>query len=312
MEQRIINRCVGLHAQPRSAVNVAVSQPVTGGTLPPQPGGMFGMTGKEIRLNKLFSGGNAVVVAVDHGEFDGPIPGMVNLPEAVKNIDPSVDAVLLSPGMLPHCGHIFTAKGAPMAIVRLNWNSHFCFGWSYSEGFGVPAATAGDAAAAGADIVLACLTLRTGSESTDAANVEVFGKIVSEAKKIGLPVIGEYFPTGMHRLSEEELHDEILKGCRIAAELGADCIKTFYTCDFAKIVEACPVPILSLGVEKIPKQVQALELAEKIVRAGGKGVVFGRNAVQISDPAAFQRALCQVVKRSTPAAEAAAQQGLQD
>lgn len=270
------------------------------------------MTGSEIRLNKLFSGGNAVVVAVDHGEFDGPIPGMVNLPEAVKNIDPLVDAVLLSPGMLPHCGHIFGCKGAPIAIVRLNWSSHFCFGWSYSEGVGVPAACAADVAAAGADIVLACLTLKTGSESTDAANVQVFSKIVSEAKKLGLPVVGEYFPAAMHRLSEEELHDEILKGCRIAAELGADLIKTFYTCDFSEVAGSCPVPILGLGAEKTPKQVQALELAEKIVRDGGKGVVFGRNAVQVANPAAFQRALCAVVKNGASAAEAAAQQALQD
>lgn len=255
------------------------------------------MTGKEIRLNKLFSDGkNAVVVAVDHGEFDGPLPGMVNLPEAVKDIDPSVDAVLLSPGMLSHCGHAFGYKGAPLTIVRLNWSSHFCFGWSYSEGIAVPSACAADVAAAGADIVLACLTLRTGSETTDAANVEVFAKLVSEAKNVGLPVVGEYFPAATHRLSEEELHHEILKGCRIAAELGADLIKTFYTCKFTEVTESCPVPILGLGAEKTPQQVQALELAGKIVRDGGKGVVFGRNAVQVSNPAAFQRALCDVVK----------------
>ncbi len=271
------------------------------------------MTGKEIRLSKLFSGGrNAVVVAVDHGEFDGPLPGMVNLPETVSRIDSSVDAVLLSPGMLPHCGHVFSGKGSPLAIVRLNWSSHFCFGWSYSEGVGVPAASAADMAAAGADMVLACLTLKTGSESTDAANVEVFGKIVSEAKKLGLPVVGEYFPAATHRLSEEELHDEILKGCRIAAELGADLIKTFYTCSFSEVTASCPVPILGLGAEKTPKQVQALELAERIVRDGGRGVVFGRNAVQVADPATFQRALCSVVKDGVSAAEAAARHSLRD
>lgn len=269
------------------------------------------MTGKEIRLNRLFSGGNAVVVAVDHGEFDGPLPGMVDLPDTVSKIDPSVDAVLLSPGMLPHCGHVFARKGGPVAIVRLNWSSHFCFGWSYSEGVGVPAASAADMAAAGADMVLACLTLKTGSESTDAANVEVFGRIVSDARKVGMPVVGEYFPAATYRLSEEELQDEILKGCRIAAELGADLIKTFYTCAFSEVTRSCPVPILGLGAEKTPRQVQALELAQNIVRDGGRGVVFGRNAVQVADPACFQRALCAVVKDGVPPAEAAATQALQ-
>ena len=271
------------------------------------------MTGKEIRLSKLFSGGkNAVVIAVDHGEFDGPLPGMVDLPEAVKNIDSSVDAVLLSPGMLSHCGHAFGYKGAPLAIVRLNWSSHFCFGWSYSEGIAVPSACAADMAAAGADIVLACLTLRTGSETTDSANVQVFAKLVSEANRVGLPVVGEYFPAATHRLSEEELHHEILKGCRIAAELGADLIKTFYTCKFREVTESCPVPILGLGAEKTPKQVQALELAGNIVRDGGSWVVFGRNAVQVSDPAAFQRALCDVVKNGVSPSDAVSKHQLMD
>ena len=61
------------------------------------------MTGKEIRFNRLFSNGeNAVVVAIDHGEFDGPLPGMIDMPEVVRKVDPGVDAILLSPGMLPH------------------------------------------------------------------------------------------------------------------------------------------------------------------------------------------------------------------
>lgn len=142
--------------------------------------------------------------------------------------------------------------------------------------------------------------------------MEVLGKTVSEAKKLGLPVVGDYFPAATYRLSEEALQDEILKGCRIAAELGADLIKTFYTCGFGDVTRSCPVPILGLGAEKTPRQVQALELAEKIVRDGGKGVVFGRNAVQIPDLAAFHRALCAVVRDGLPAPDAATQYGLQD
>lgn len=271
------------------------------------------LTGREIRLNRLFSKReNAVVVAIDHGEFDGPLPGMIDLPEVVKNVDPVVDAVLLSPGMLPHCGHAFGFKGAPMSIVRLNWSSHFCFHWDYREGIGVPAMTAADAAAAGAEVVLVCLTLKTGSEARDAANVEVFCKLVSEAKKLGLPVIGEYFPAVVDGLSPEELHDQIFKGCRVVAELGADLIKTFYTHKFSEVTESCPVPILGLGAEKTPKQIQALELAEKIVKGGGRGVVFGRNAIQVANPAAFQRALCDVVKNGVAPSQAAERHGLKD
>ncbi len=271
------------------------------------------MTGRDIRFQKLFSNGeNAVVVAVDHGEFDGPLPGMIDLPEVVKKIDPCVDAILLSPGMLPHCGHAFGYKGAPMAMVRLNWSSHFCFHWDYEEGIAVPAMSAEDAFAAGAEVVLVCLTLKTGSEAQDASNVEVFCGMVREAKKLGLPVVGEYFPARPDRLCPDELHDEVFKGCRIAAELGADLIKTFYTNRFSEVTQGCPVPILGLGAEKTPKQIQALELAERIIQGGGRGVVFGRNAIQVSDPAAFQRALADVVKRGAAPSDAAKRYGLQD
>jgi DhnA family fructose-bisphosphate aldolase class Ia len=271
------------------------------------------MTGKEIRLGRLFSEGkNAVVVAVDHGEFDGPLPGMIRLPEVVKKVDPAVSALLLAPGMLAHCGHAFNYKGAPMAMVRLNWSSHFCFHWDYQEGIAVPAISAEDAAAAGAEIALICLTLKTGSEGQDASNVEVWCDMAAEAKAAGLPIVGEYFPARPDRLSPDELHDGVLKGCRILAELGADLVKTYYTNKFQDVVAGCPIPILGLGAEKTPKQIQALELAGRIVGDGGRGVVFGRNAIQVKDPGAFQRALCDVVQNGVSAADALAKHALKD
>lgn len=271
------------------------------------------MTGNQIRLDKLFSnGGKAVVIAVDHGEFDGPLPGMVDLPEVVSRIYPGVSSILLSPGMLPHCGHAFNYKGAPMAMVRLNWSSHFCFHLGYNEAIGVQAISAADAQAAGAEIALVCLTLQTGSEARDAANVETFCRLVNEAKRLGMPVVGEYFPANSDKLTKQQMQDQVLRGCRIAAELGVDLIKTFYTQDFKAVTAACPVPILGLGAEKLPTQLQALELAENIVRDGGKGVVFGRNAIQVPDPTAFQAALCDVVQQGVSAAEAALRHTLAD
>lgn len=271
------------------------------------------MTGKDIRFSRLFSGGkNAVVVAVDHGEFDGPLPGMIDLPETVRKIDPSVSAVLLSPGMLPHCGEAFSLKGAPLAMVRLNWSTVYAFHWGYNDADTVVAMTAEDAIKNGADLALVSLTLKTGSEARDAANVEVFCRLAAEAKRFGIPVIGEFFPPHSTRLSDEDMHEYVYRSCRILAELGADCIKTFYTYNFEEVTSSCPVPILGLGAEKTPKQIQALELAEKIVQGGGKGVVFGRNAIQVDDPAAFQRALCDVVQNGRSAADALREHGLKD
>ena len=270
------------------------------------------MTGKDIRLGRLFSGGNATVVAMDHGEFDGPLPGMIDLPEVIKKVDPCVSAILLSPGMMKHCGHAFTAKGSPLAMVRLNWSSHFCFHWDYDQGIAVQAASAAEAVALGADIVLVCLTLQTGSEARDAANVELFCRLTAEARALGLPVVGEYFPARPDRVSPEQLHEEVYRGCRIIAELGADLIKTYCTIKFDEVTKACPAPILGLGAEKTPRQIQALELAERIIKGGGRGVVFGRNAIQVDDPAAFQRALVDVVQGGKRPSDAAAAHSLKD
>jgi len=271
------------------------------------------LTGRDIKFNRLFSGGeNAVVIAADHGMFDGPLPGMIDLAETVRKIDSSVDCILLSPGGMRHCKHAFDYKGAPMAMVRLNWSSHFCFHWDYDQGIAVPAISPADAIAEGGEILLVCLTLKTGSEAGDASNVEVFCSLVNEAKKLGVPVLGEFFPTRPDRRSPEDLHEEVYRGCRIVAELGADLIKTFYTDKFDEVTTGCPIPILGLGAEKTPKQIQALELAERIVQKGGRGVVYGRNATQVADPVSFQKALCAVVKKGLSAADAVEQFGLVD
>jgi DhnA family fructose-bisphosphate aldolase class Ia len=81
-------------------------------------------------------------------------------------------------------------------------------------------------------------------------------------------------------------------------------IKTFNTNDFRKVTESCPVPIFGLGAEKTPTQIQALQLAADEIRDGARGVVFGRNAIQVNDPFAFQAALCEVVKNGLAPKEA--------
>lgn len=250
-----------------------------------------------IRYERLFNRNErAVIIAADHGEFDGPIPGMIDLPETVKKIDPCVDGILLSPGMIPHCRHAFNYKGAPLAIARLNWSTVYCFHWEYKEAVTVPAFSPREALQLGAEVVLVSLTLETGSEQTDARNVEVFRKLCAEAKEYGLPVIGEYFPAQHETLTPDELHRKVYVACRIISELGADLIKTFYTNEFKAVTGSCPVPVLGLGAEKLPTQLEALQLAADEVADGAGGVVFGRNAIQVPDPMAFQRALCDVVK----------------
>ncbi len=268
---------------------------------------------ENVRLSRLFNRDeNCVIIATDHGEFDGPIPGMENLPETLKKINPEVDGILLSPGMLKQCGRIFGGKGAPLAIVRLNWGTVYCFEWGYKEAHTVYAFSAKDAIRSGADVVLVSLTLQSGSEERDARNVELFCRMKSEAEDLGIPVIGEVFPADDENLKPEELHDNVLRSCRIISELGANLIKTFYTHRFSEVTSSCPIPILGLGASKLPTQLQALQLAKDEITDGARGVVFGRNAIQVKDPFAFQAALLDVVKRGVEPEEAVAKHKLED
>lgn len=271
------------------------------------------MNGKELRIEKLFSKDkNAVIVAMDHGLFDGPIPGMIDLKKTAEKISPCVDGILLSPGMLKHLRFAFNYKGAPMPIVRLNWSSVYCFHWNYNNAFTVMAQTVEEAVANGAEIVLASLTLQTGSEENDTRNVEIYSRLVNTADKLGIPIIGEYFPTNSGAISREEMHEQVYTSCRILSELGCDMIKTFYTYDFKKVTESCPVPVFGLGAVKTPLQIQALQLASDEIRDGARGVVFGRNAIQVKDPIAFQSALCEVVKKNCDPKDAVIKYKLED
>ncbi len=268
------------------------------------------MDARQIRLKRLFGDGRAVIIAIDHGLFDGPIPAMEDLPATARRINPVVDGVLLAPGMLRHCAEVFAGRRRPLAVVRLNWNSVYCFHWNYREAPSVCSFDVEDALREGMDIALVSLTLRTGSEERDARNVEVFSRLTNRCHALGIPVIGEYFPTGHPDMSAAELHENVRIGSRIAAELGADAIKTFNTCDFRAVTEACPVPVLGLGAEKLATQQAALDLAAAEVAAGAGGVVFGRNAVQVPDPHAFQAALCEVVRDGADPKAAADRYGL--
>jgi len=263
------------------------------------------MSGREIRLGKIFGrAGKAVVVACDHGMFDGPHAGMEDIPAMLRRIGDKPDAVLLSPGMLPHAKAYFARRGAPMAVARLNFNTALCFKFSYSDSIISNLYQPADAFANGAECVLVCLTLKTGSEATDARNAEVFSDLCIKAHRLGLPVIGEYFPHSHLTKSPDDFHEEIMVGCRMLSELGADAIKTFYTNSFPEVTAKCPIPILGLGAEKTPTDADALKLAEREVRDGAAGVVFGRNAIQSSNPRGFVAALQDIVKRGMTAAEA--------
>lgn len=268
------------------------------------------MTGSEIRMSRLLQKGrNAVVVAVDHGEFFGPLPGLEDLPSAVGRLS-EADGILMAPGMVSHCRATFFGKKAPALVVRMNWASSYAFQWNYNESHHAPVVPPDEVLALGADFGLASCVLKTGSEGVDADNIRVFAEIMRAKRHAGLPVVGEYYPVHRERLDEKQLHEQVAVACRVMAELGADAVKTFYTGKrFREIVAAVPIPVLVLGADKTATELAALELAGAAVQDGARGVFFGRNVVQSSDPARFLKALKRVVTKGAAASDAARDAG---
>ena len=136
------------------------------------------MSGKEIRVSRLFSRGKAVVVALDHGPFMGPITGIENLPEKINSYN-KADAILLNPNMARYCGKFFASHDSPLCVIRVNWGSHYCR--NTKEGYGRRMSTVRQAVALGADMVVMSLLLG-GREEANTENISLLGEIFEESE----------------------------------------------------------------------------------------------------------------------------------
>jgi len=246
-------------------------------------------------LERLFGKGRRVVmVAVDHGAEFGPTPGLEDLPGTLERLR-GADGILLNPGMIEATAGFFGRRGAPAMVARVTWTTAYCFPWKYRESHTAEVMSAQDALGAGADLIMACCLLQSGSEALDRDNVRLFTKIAGEKERAGIPLIGELYPAGADEMPERVLHERVFRGARILAELGADAIKTFYTGRrFEEVTANCPVPVLALGASKCAEGL-ALEKARKAIAAGARGVVFGRNVFHARCPEGFLKALGEVV-----------------
>jgi putative autoinducer-2 (AI-2) aldolase len=84
--------------------------------------------------------------------------------------------------------------------------------------------------------------------------------------------------------------------CRIAAELGAKVVKTYW-CekDFDKVVEGCPVPVVVAGGPKCKTELEVLEFVYDGIQKGAIGINLGRNVWQGTHPVAMAQALRAIV-----------------
>lgn len=256
------------------------------------------MNGAEVRTRRLFDreSGRSFMAAFDHGLVTR-VPDAVNALRIVeKVIDGGPDGVLVSPGMLERSGHLFAFRGAPAPIVR----SDFMFMDESLEELGDQyrvLLTPKDAAGLGAEGMVMYLVLGVDKGDVFVENVRSIANTTRKAHQLGLPVIVETVLWGS-RVSDSRDPNLLAYGCRMAAELGADIIKTEYTGDpktFVPIVEGCPAPILTLGGPKVDSEEGLVEITQGAMEAGAKGVVYGRNIWQADDPARVSSAVREVV-----------------
>ena len=126
--------------------------------------------------------------------------------------------------------------------------------------------------------------------------------LISEAQEYGIPVLAV---TAVGKELEKRDAKYLSLSCRIAAELGAQIVKTYYCEDFHKVVESCPVPLVIAGGPKMKSELDVLEIADKAIASGAKGVDMGRNIWQSRWPIPMIKAIRSIVHDKATAKGAA-------
>ena len=93
--------------------------------------------------------------------------------------------------------------------------------------------------------------------------------------------------------------------CRIAAELGASIVKTYYCAeDFDKVTDGCPVPVVIAGGPKCETELEVFEFVYDGMKKGAIGVNLGRNVWQNPHPVPVAKALRAIVHENATPEEA--------
>jgi len=243
------------------------------------------------RMARIFNpqSGRTVMLAVDHGYFQGPTTGLRCLEKTIEPLIDQADCLFITRGMLRNC---VDQQKAVSICLRVSGGSSI-LGELYNEDIvvSVEEALRLNAAAVGMSIFVGAT-----NENRSITNL---GRLVSEAERYGLPVLA------VTAVGKEMARDARYLGlaCRIAAELGAHFVKTYYCNEFEKVLEGCPVPVVIAGGKKMP-EMEALQMTENAIKAGARGVDMGRNIFQSDKPIAMIQAIHAIVHESTTAEEA--------
>ena len=239
--------------------------------------------GMQNRLSRIFQpeSGHTVMLAIDHGYFQGPTTGLERVDLGILPLVPLADALMVTRGMLRSVipptirqGLVIRASGGPSILKELS-NEQL-------------AIDVDDAVRLGASAMAVQVFIGGEFETQTVTNMT---RLVDEGYRRGIPVLG------VTAVGKELARNARYLGLatRICAELGAQVVKTYF-CEegFEKVVAGCPVPIVMAGGKKLP-ELEALTMARRAIDAGAAGVDMGRNIFQSDAPSAMLQAVRKVV-----------------
>lgn len=239
--------------------------------------------GMKNRLSRIFNPetGKAVMLAIDHGYFQGPTTGLERVDVNIVPLLPYADALMLTRGILRSVisptytkGVVLRASGGPSILKELS-----------NEQIAVDIE---DAIRLNVAAVAVQVFIGGEYESQTVINMT---RLVDMGNRYGIATMAV---TAVGKdLTRDARYMRL--ACRICAELGAAFVKTYYVPeDFETVVASCPVPIVIAGGKKLPES-EALQLAYNAIQAGALGVDMGRNIFQAESPVAMIQAVRKVV-----------------
>jgi putative autoinducer-2 (AI-2) aldolase len=230
------------------------------------------------------------MLAIDHGYFQGPTTGLEQPGETVAPLLEHADALMLTRGVLRNA--IDAGRRVPI-VLRVSGGTSILKDDLSDEDITV---SIEDAIRLNASAMALSIFVGGQHEKETLTNLS---RLCDEGQRYGIPVLA------VTAVGKEMTRDARYLGLatRIAAELGAQFVKTYYCDGFEKVVGGCPVPVVIAGGKKIEER-DALKLAYNAVSAGASGVDMGRNIFQSKWPAQMIQAVRRIVQEGQTDAEA--------
>lgn len=222
------------------------------------------------------------MLAVDHGYFMGPTTGLENIEKTVNPLLDYADTLMLTRGALRN--YITPNTDIPIVLRVSGGTSILNKDNLLHEG---TVADVEDAIRLNVSGVAFSILV---GQSFERDTLLGMTNYIDKCERYGIPVLAV---TAVGRgLGKDAKYLSLAS--RMAAELGAHIVKTYYCDNFEKVIETCPVPIVIAGGKKQPEK-DALQMAYDALHAGACGVDMGRNIFQSSDPVGMIKAVNAVV-----------------